>query len=242
MQFATHNCRTTQRFDLVGLPNYKPSMTDGSPSLPPARARTRSEPTVPPGSEAEPQTDLAPVGPIDVEEHLLGQGPRQYLLHGEDVAAFDGLVSAIETEVRPNDPIERIWTDEFIGLEWDLHRLRTTRRAVVEAAMVAQIVDQAVRAQIRAGGGQMSENHQALIRGSAIALVHGHQDPTIVEDLGTVNLPTVLRTAQEQTLDTCLRIDAALQAGSRQRDALLSRLYGRRDALAEGRITRRRST
>ena len=57
-----------------------------------------------------------------------------------------------------------------------------------------------------------------------------------------VNLPAVLRTAQEQTLDTCLRIDAALQAASRQRDALLARLYGRRDALAEGRITRRHST
>ena len=41
--------------------------------------------------------------------------------------------------MRPADPIERMWVDEMVDLEWDLHRLRTTRPRVVEDVLTDQL-------------------------------------------------------------------------------------------------------
>lgn len=38
-----------------------------------------------------------------------------------------------------------MWVDEIVDLEWDLHRLRTTRRRVVENALTDQLANKALR-------------------------------------------------------------------------------------------------
>ena len=109
------------------------------PRLPTARPRAR------PPAGASAAATAAAAAPGDQPDEiaptpsLIGEGPGQYLLHCENRRSFDEMKAAFDGELRPADPIERLWVDEIVDLEWDLHRLRTARRAVVETTLTENL-------------------------------------------------------------------------------------------------------
>ena len=169
---------------------------------------------------------------------LLGDGPRQYLVGGEDFQSFDRLKAAFEAELQPIDPIERMWTDEFVGLEWDLHRLRKTLRAIVEVRLVERLGEMAYSGQ--AAGGLAPGTPRTLngLKDAARGYLRGVPEgaAAIHDSIGFHVLDDELQTVQVAAIDTFLRLEAAIRATSSQRDAVLARFYGRRDGIADGRI------
>lgn len=108
--------------------------TGQPPALPPAIIRVRST-----GSPREAAPSGAADDAVAPIPPLIGEGPRQYLLGWEDHTSFDRLKAAIDEDLQPTGPIERMWVDEIVDLEWDLHRLRRTRRTIVERALVERL-------------------------------------------------------------------------------------------------------
>ena len=168
---------------------------------------------------------------------LIGDGPGQYLLGCENRQSFDEMKAAFDRELRPADPIERMWVDEIVDLEWDLHRLRGTRRAVLEVALAGRLAAMATMGASAAGVSDPSAH--ARLRAASIGCVRGVPvaQAVIRECVGPYNIADELQLVQSQSADILARLGQSIHATSRLRDGILTRLYGRRDAMADGRIT-----
>ena len=148
--------------------------------------------------------------------------------------------AAFDRELRPADPIERMWVDEIVDLEWDLHRLRTARRRVVEDALTDQLANKVFRC--NAAVARLTQEEQpplSDIQHYARECVRGDPEGRayITEGLGILRLEDELQIAHGETVGILARLEPSIHATSRLRDSILTRLYGRRDAMAAGRIT-----
>ena len=220
-----------------------------TPRLPPARSRARPAASVSAASAAA-LADASGDEPDDITPtpSLIGDGPGQYLLGCENRQSFDEMKAAFDRELRPADPIERMWVDEIVDLEWDLHRLRTTRRRMVEDALTDQLANRVFRCNAAVALMAQQENPEEIppelprlvdIQYEARACVRGDPEGRayITEGLGTLRLEDELQIAHGETFGILARLEPSIHASSRLRDSILTRLYGRRDAMAGGRIT-----
>lgn len=168
---------------------------------------------------------------------LIGEGPRQYLLGCENLPAFDSLKAAFEDDLRPADPIERMWVDEIVDLQWDLHRLRKTRRAVVEKGLVEQLVSAVTMTD---AGMRLMEASRSMdgvdeaVRGCVRGDPHGYQ--VVVDAIGSDQIEDAIQQEMQRHIDVLERLETSIHATSRLRDAIVTRLYIRRAGIAEGRI------
>jgi hypothetical protein len=147
-------------------------------------------------------------------------------------AAFDG-------ELRPADPIERMWVDEVVDLEWDIHRLRTTRRLVVENALTDSLasrvfqINSMVAYQPPDGESPVETPRLGEIRYYARACIRG--DPEAHEyiraGLGILRLEDEYQNAYQVTSDALARLESSIHAASRLRDSIIARLYVRRQLI-----------
>ena len=175
---------------------------------------------------------------------LIGDGPGQYLLGCENRRSFDEMKAAFDRELRPADPVERMWVDEIVDLEWDLHRLRTTRRVVVENTLAEHLafkVFQLNKARARArqpGQPRVEQPPLSEIKSEARACVRGDPEAHqyIYEGLGILRLEDEYQSAYQMAADALARLESSIHAASRLRDAVMGRLYGRRQLIADGRI------
>ncbi len=178
---------------------------------------------------------------------LIGEGPGQYLLFWEDRASFDGLKAAFDQELRPTDPIERMWADEIVDLEWDLHRMRRTRRTVVENALVERLTQRVVMMNAVIGSLRPVSDYSAHSADAGIELASiKHQarkcvlgDPAghqyIGDRLGVLKMEDELQFVQAEQTEVLASLEYSIHATSRLRDAVLARLYGRRNLIADNR-------
>lgn len=235
------------------------------PALPPARARVRS----PRSARETPPSDAAgdPVAPVPP---LIGEGPRQYLLGCEDHKSFDRLRAAIDDDLQPTGPIERMWVDEIVDLEWDLHRLRRMRRTVVETALIERLAyrthtiacataisSRATRLPAPAPGPAreasdedpfdedeadwIDDSEAPLldeVRYQARQCVRGdrHGRDYLLRWLIRLNMDDELLAAQADCIPVLGRLETSIQATSRLRDAVVNRLYSRRDFMERRRV------
>ena len=174
---------------------------------------------------------------------LIGDGPGQYLLHCENRRSFDEMKAAFDGELRPADPIERLWVDEIVDLEWDLHRLRTTRRAVLEAGLAARLAAMAAKGAARGHESPISQADFERFREPALGCVRGVHEAQVVIGhwVGVYSIEDQLQVVQSESAEVLARLGHSIHATSRLRDGILARLYGRRDGIADGRITSERA-
>lgn len=199
--------------------------TSQPPALPAARTRVRSTGgTRQPPTSGAAQDAVAPVPP------LIGEGPRQYLLGCEDKPAFDGMMADFDGDLRPADAIERMWVDEIVDLSWDLHRLRNTRRSVVEKELTARIIELLIMTSTGESLMQEGRNTDVLNR-AARGYVEG--DPAnravVIDAIGGRRLEDALQDVMIKNADLLARLETSIHNTSRLRDGIVSRLYSRRD-------------
>ena len=214
-----------------------PPSSPSPPGLPPARPRARPAASVSAAAEAA-AADASGDEPDEITPtpSLIGDGPGQYLLGCENRRSFNEMKAAFDRELRPADPIERMWVDEIVDLEWDLHRLRGTRRAVLEAALADRLAAMATMGASAAGVSAPSAYVQ--LRVAALGCVRGVSaaQAVIRECVGSYRIADELQLVQSQSADMLARLGQSIHATSRLRDGILTRLYGRRDAKTRGRI------
>jgi len=184
---------------------------------------------------------------------LIGSGPRQYLLAWEDGQSFDDLKSAFDETLRPVDAIERMWADEIVDLEWDLHRLRRTRRTIVENSLVERLTDKV--AMMNAATVSLTDaprvGEQFAVERATLAAIRyqarkcvqgdpaGHQ--YIYDRLMVLDMAHEVLSVQAENTEVLARLEYSIHATSRLRDAVLARFYSRRDLIADGRVVPGRS-
>lgn len=168
---------------------------------------------------------------------LIGEGPRQYLIEREDLHSFDGLKESLHGELRPADPIEQIWVDDVVDLEWSIHRLRKIRKSTVENSMkknIAMIIVKQMNYPMHSIPAAVLEKWQSI----AAKYINGEAEA--VDQISTFIEPSVLAAQLEDAFrcasDRYQALGNSIMAAARQRDAALTRLYGRREAIAAGRI------
>ena len=198
-----------------------------------APAPTRVGSPEPTEGQAAPAPAAAPA--LATRSSLIGDGPRQYLLGCEELAAFDAADAALDSVLQPADPIEQIWCDEILDLEWTLHRLRMVRRTALETALVDRLSSKAAMGTMR--DPVLSRLGTENWRAAALGAVRGSAEAAEVlkQAMGHLRLQDEMRTVILEQADVMLRLDSSILAASRQRDAILSRLHGRRQLLAETR-------
>lgn len=170
---------------------------------------------------------------------LIGDGPGQYLLGCENRRSFDEMKAAFDRELRPADPIERLWVDEIVDLEWDLHRLRGTRRAVVEIGLADRLAAMAAMGAATGGVPSAFASSPTELRAAALGCVRGVPAARafIGDRVGFYKIEDELQIVQSQNAEVLARLGQSIHATSRLRDGILARLYSRRDLIADGRIT-----
>jgi len=168
---------------------------------------------------------------------LIGDGPRQYLSVYEDIQSFDAFRARIHEEIRPSDPVEQIWTDDIVDIEWSIHRLRNIRKSIVENRMSNKISMMIIKML------KYSEHTVPAViydkwRIVAQKYVRGDSEAAsqLSEVLGAAALEHQMDDAFLGASDSFQAIGNSILAAGRQRDAVLTRLYGRREAIAAGRI------
>ena len=67
---------------------------------------------------------------LDRARSLLGE---PLLLAGEDRAAYDELLAAVNEAVQPSDVLEQIWTSEAVEKQWEALRQRRFKTAFIAA-------------------------------------------------------------------------------------------------------------
>lgn len=197
---------------------------------------------------------------------LIGDGPGQYLLVWENRRSFDEMKAAFDRELRPTGPIERMWVDEIVDLEWDLHRLRRTRRTVVETALVERLSRRTFAAVAEAAKQparqpiareEVTEEDRYTfneeepyrfeddelpelvgIRYQALKCVRGdrHGREFMLYWLARLDMNDEVLAAQADSVELLVRLETSIHATSRLRDATITRLYIRRAGLADRRI------
>ena len=212
-------------------------MTDSSPSttrLPPARARTRSSESAP-----LPEPPVGSGGPDTAAPtpSLIGDGPGQYLLGCENRSAFNGMKEALDEDFGPVDAIERMWVDEIVDLSWDLHRLRNTRRAVVEKGLVDKLVEMVTMTDAGMKLMEASRSVRGIVdaaRGCAGGDAQSYQ--WVVGAIGADQIEDAFQQEMQRHMNVLERLETSIHATSRLRDAIVTRLYIRRAGIADGRI------
>lgn len=189
-------------------------MATDSPShapLPPARPRRRR-------SRAAASFTLEPASRASALEEpladsLIGEGPRAYLVGREDWRSFDEMKAAFDAELRPTDPVESLWVDEFVDLVWELHRLRNTRRAILETALTDRLASMAAMGRTRLGGGPPDRSTREDLRYAAQGYIRGVPEAVaaIEEAIGYLNVGDELQAVQIEALEMLLRLDSAIQ-------------------------------
>ena len=127
----------------------------------------------------------------------------------------------------------------FGRCQWDIHRLRGTRQAVIQSRLVERL---ALREANTIGMKKVvSDQYYSIpeLRISAQGFLRGedHALEYFAPDLGTIDLNEEIHLLCAETIDVLARIESSIHATSRLRDTLINRLYVRRDNIAEGRIT-----
>lgn len=168
---------------------------------------------------------------------LIGYGPRQYLSAFEDIQSFDAFRVRIHEEIRPSDPVEQIWTDDIVDIEWSIHRLRNIRKSIVENRMsnkISMMVIKILRYSEHTVPAGIYDKWKVI----AQKYVRGDSDAAsqLAEVLGAAALEHQMDDAFLAASDAYQAIGGSILAAGRQRDAVLTRLYGRREAIAVGRI------
>lgn len=236
-----------------------PPSPPSPPRLPPAPPQARPAASAPAASAAA-AADASGDEPDDLTltPSLIGDGPGQYLLEWENRQSFDEMKAAFEQELRPVDPIERMWTDEFVDLEWDLHRLRRTRRTVVERALVERLTKKTLAAVTEAASlparppiarEELTEEERYTfneeephrfeddelpelvgIKYQALKCVRGdrHGHEFMLHWLVRLDMDDEVRAAQADSVELLARVEYSIHATSRLRDAVVDRLYSRR--------------
>ena len=168
---------------------------------------------------------------------LIGDGPAQYLLGCENRSAFDGMQAALDEDVGPVDAIERMWVDEIVDLSWDLHRLRNTRRAVVEKGLIDKLVEMLTMTdagmklmQASRSGRPIVDAARGCVRGDA------QKYQLVVEAIGADQIEDAFQQEMQLQMNVLERLETSIHATSRLRDAIVTRLYVRRVGVAAGRI------
>ena len=167
--------------------------------------------------------------------------------------------AAFDRELRPTGPIERMWVDEIVDLEWDLHRLRRTRRTVVERALVERLSQSTFAAVAEAESlparqpiarGELTEEDRYTfneeepyrfeddelpelveIKYQALKCVRGdrHGREFMLYWLVGLDMDDEVLAAQADSVELLVRLEYSIHATSRLRDAVVNRLYSRRD-------------
>ena len=170
-------------------------------------------------------------------QSLIGDGPGQYLLGCENRQSFDGMQTALDEDFAPVDAIERMWVDEIVDLSWDLHRLRNTRRAVVEKGLIDKLIEMVAMSdagmklmEASRSGKEILDAARGCVRGDA----QGYQ--LVVEAIGADQIEDAFNQEMQSHINVLERLETSLHATSRLRDAIVTRLYIRRAGIAEGRI------
>ena len=206
-----------------------------TPHRPPARTRVRPAPPL--SVAASPLREEAQDTSTPVPS-LIGNGPRQYLLGCEDRASFDSFKAALDAELSPADPIERMWVDEVVDLEWDLHRLRSARRAVVEKGVITSLVE---LVSLSEAGSELMAASRGMTGVTDVVWGCVRGDPqsreVVSEAIGADRIEEVLQDEWLKTIELQARLEQSIHATSRLRDAVLSRVYSRRQIIENGRIT-----
>ena len=210
-------------------------MTADSPSpprLPPARPRVRAAAIVAAASASVDSPDDTTPTPS-----LIGDGLGQYILGCENRLAFDRMKAALDEDFRPVDAIERMWVDEIVDLSWDLHRLRNTRRALVEKGLIEQLINMVTMSDV---GMRLMEASRSMtgindaVRGCVRGDPQSHQ--VVVEAIGSDQIEDTFQREMQRHINMLERLEASVHATSRLRDAIVTRLYIRRAGIADGRI------
>lgn len=152
-----------------------------------------------------------------------------------------------------------MWVDEIVDLEWDLHRLRRTRRTLVERALVERLTQRTFAAVAEAASlparqpvdrREISdedrytfneEEHYRFeddelpklveIRYQALKCVRGdrHGREFMLHWLVRLDMDDEVLAAQADSVELLARLETSIHATSRLRDAVVNRLYSRRD-------------
>ena len=59
-------------------------------------------------------------------------GSPQLLLHGEDAAAYDELLSRVRTVINPVDIIDEMFIADVVSLEWEVLRWRRLKSSLMQ--------------------------------------------------------------------------------------------------------------
>jgi hypothetical protein len=163
-------------------------------------------------------------------------GPRQYLLACENLEAFDEISAVIADELQPADPIERMWVGEVIDLEWTIHRLRSVRRSTLEKTLAERLMQLAMNI---AEEDVTDFLRPTNFRFDALGFLRGDRGPqnVVATTLEESEISDALQSVQIDISEKMLRLDLSIVAISRQRDAIIDRIYSRREFIAKGRIT-----
>ena len=215
-------------------------MTADSPSpprLPPARPRARPPARASAAAAAPAAASGDQPDEITPTPSLIGDGPGQYLLGCEDRQSFDGMQTVLDEDFAPVDAIERMWVDEIVDLSWDLHRLRNTRRAVVEKGLIDKLIEMLTMTdagmklmeEFRSGRG-ISDAARGCVRGDA----QSYQ--LVAGAIGADQIEDAFHQEMQKQIDLLERLETSIHATSRLRDAIVTRLYIRRAGIADGRI------
>lgn len=207
-------------------------MSDTSQSFPPARARSRSpenRSSEQPAALEVAAGDDVPAGPVDGAFEL-----TDYLSRHEAGETFSELRAGVEAAIAPRDFIERLWTDEIVTAEWEGHRLRSVKKILVELGMAKALEDRWRQSPAgRIGFGT------EYIPGAARGVIEG--DPQAIEtatmDFRRNPLDQTQRLLAEGYLAKMkdqLELERVIQSCGQRRDAIITRLYGRRELLRNG--------
>lgn len=161
-----------------------------------------------------------------------------YVSQAEDRLILSALIERIEQDLPPRNFIERLWLDEFVMLEWELHRLRSAKKAVIER----HFADALTGAWIAEAGIPISEeDREQFAHVPAAAQGDMASFDVIQSRLGDDAVrprAAVVSGAYVDDIDIHLNLERTILACSQRRDAILMKLSFRREfmALQAGRL------
>lgn len=205
-------------------------MTDSSERFPPARIRTRALEAGPADAAAALAVAAGDDGPaeppIDSAFEL-----TDYLSHHEAGAAFSDLQAGLEAALAPRDFVERLWVDEVITAEWEGHRLRAAKKMLLDRGLAKALESrwhETPNGRIGFNTGYIPVAARGVVEGDAQSL------EAAVSDFGRNPMEQPQRLLAEgylARLNDQLELEKAIKACGQRRDAILTRLYGRRELL-----------
>lgn len=220
-------------------------MSENSDDLPPARARPR-----PAGRDTQdqqqqrgaahadrtrPREQPAVRGPDDDEEIEVPIRSAfrlaDYVSSVEDRDMLAQLKEQLELDLSPQDFVERLWIDEIVIVEWEAHRLRSAKKVCLEKGMALAMGEHWVAKNGVPGSPEDRYAYREIpaaiagdIASRAILNVRLEKD----HFRGGSTLPA---SGYLQEVNRQLDLERAILACGHRRDAILNRLYGRRELL-----------